>query len=173
MREFIDKIKRNWIMITTMFVVFILCSILILKNINNEDFFQAGIVDIVTILLGAIITFFLTEKLTDRRRKNDCIEHVINEIEIFVSDDRNFRVDKSTYMKQASCGNRIKYLKEASFKEIQDDMNFIETHFSEIRDLYSNHNKDEETLESVRVDINKHRDCILDKCCKIRIGLYK
>lgn len=154
-------------------VALCICAYLIMVNACNDTFFQANFIDIVTILLGAIITFILSEKLTDKRRKNDCIEHMVNEIETFISDERNFKVDKSTYMKHASCGNRIKYLKDASFKEIQDDIVFIETHFNEVRDLYSNHCNDEETFESVRIDINKHRDYIIDKCCKIRIGLYK
>ena len=72
-------------------------------------------------------------------------------------------------MKQTSCANRIKYLKDARFSDFQDDINFIETHFQEIRDLYSSH---ENKLDEVIDDFRRHQCFICDKCSKIRIGLY-
>ena len=173
MMRIMDRLHRNQGMIISIIVAICICGLLVWKNYKSADFLQAKAIDIVTILLGAVIAFYLTEKLNDKRRRNDCIEHIIAEIEMFVSDEKNFIVDKSTYMKHGSCGNRIKYLKDASFKDIKDEVDFIDANFNEIRDLYSNHNKDEATLETVRVDINKHRDNIIDKCCKIRINLYK
>ena len=148
------------------------CIVFGIKNWQEEHFFQANAIDIITILIGAGIAFYLTQRINDRRRRNDCIEHIIFEIELFVSDETNFKVDKSTLMKHSSCANRIKYLKDASFTDINDEINYIYEKFSEIRDLYSNHNKNQNELNSVKVDIDKRRDLIVDRCCKIRIGLY-
>ena len=157
--------------ISIIFVVGI-CVFLFVKNLKNTDFFSASAIDIITILLGALIAFYLTERMNDRRRRNDCIEHIISEIEGFVSDEANFKVDKGTLMKHGSCANRIKYLKDASFSDIRDEISFINDKFSEIRDLYSNHSKDQNELDTVKIDIDKRRDLIIDKCCKIRIGMY-
>ena len=153
-------------------VVLIMAVILVFANYKSTTFWEAKITDIITIVLGAVITFFITERMTDKRRRNDCIEHIIMEIEAFVSDAENFKINKNTLLKQASCANRIKYLKDASFSDIEDDVAFIEQHFSEIRNLYSNHNSSDESLNEVRIDIDRHIDQIVDKCSKIRIGLY-
>lgn len=154
-------------------VVFVLaCAFLIVANVRNDDFFSANAVEITTILFGGFITFYLTERMNDKRRRNDCIEHVIMEIEGYITDDEIYKINKNALLKQASCANRIKYLRDASFKDIQKDIEFIDTHFSFIRDLYSEHKKSQDDLDAVKKDINKHRDLIVDKCCKIRIGMY-
>ena len=164
--------RRNPASAATVIIVVIACAFLIVKNVNTKGFFIASAVDILTILLGAVIAFFLTERKNDVRRRNDCIEHVIMEIESFVSEDDNFKYGRSALMGQTSCANRIKYLKDARFKEIENDIAFVETHFEEIRNLYSNHNSAEEELNSVKKDIDRNRNLVTDKCCKIRIGLY-
>lgn len=153
-------------------IIAVICVVLVIKNFCDPEFFSASLVDIITILIGGVIAFYFTERMTDRRRRNDCIEHIIMEIESFVSDENNFKVDKGTLMKHGSCANRIKYLRDASFLDIKDEINVIEDKFNEIRDLYSNHSKIQEELDSVKIDIDKRRDIIVDKCCKIRVGLY-
>ena len=146
---------------------------MIYKNHGEVDFFTANIIDIITILLGTIITIYISESMTDQRRKNDCIEHVITEIENLVKDDNNFSMNKIALINQTSCANRIKYLNDVSFSEIKEDMEFISNNFENIKDIYSNHNSSEEGLENVRIDLDKFRAQIIDKCCKIRISLYK
>lgn len=172
MRKLCAYAKRNPSAAIAMAVAILFCVFLIYKNIKKVNFFSANAVDIITILLGVIITFYLTERMNDKRRRNDCIEHIIMEIESFVSDDNNFSICPNTLMQQASCANRIKYIKDAAFSDIKDEIDFIEHHFTDIRDLYSNHYQNEEEFKGVKKDIDKHRNCITDKCCKIRIGLY-
>lgn len=167
-----EYFKRNPGATVSIMAVLVICAFLFLKNIKGADFFTANAIDIITILLGALIAFYLTERMNDRRRRNDCIEHIVSEIEAFVSDEANFKVDKGTLMKHGSCANRIKYLKDASFSDIRDEISFIDDKFNEIRDLYSNHSKNQNELDTVKIDIDKRRDLIVDKCCKIRIGMY-
>lgn len=151
----------------------ILCIFLIYKNWKQAEFFAANLTDIITLIVGIVIAVFITERLTDQRRRNDCIEHIVMEIESFITNDDNFRIDKSTYIKHGSCANRIKYLKDAGFTDIKGDIEFIESNFENIRDLYSHHNQSDEELLRVKLDIDKHRTNIVDKCNKIRIGLYR
>lgn len=165
--------KKNPSSVVATAIVIILCIVLVIKNCKNPCFFAANLTEIITILVGVIIAIFITERLTDQRRRNDCIEHIIIEIEDFIMDDSNFVIDKSTFIKHGSCGNRIKYLKDAGFADIKSDIDFIESNFQNIRDLYSNHNQSEEALLDVKVDIDKHRMNIVDKCCKIRLLLYR
>ncbi len=172
MKRIKEYLRRNPGAAISIVIIVVICVCLIIKNITDTRFFSASAIDIITILLGALIAFYLTERMNDRRRRNDCIEHIVSEIETFVSDEANFKVDKETLMKHGSCANRIKYLKDASFSDIREEINFIDDKFSEIRDLYSNHSKDQNELDTVKIDIDKRRDLIVDKCCKIRIGMY-
>ena len=164
--------KKNLGIAAFVVIIALACLFLVLKNIKTPNFLSASLIDIVTIILGVAITLFLTESLNDKRRRNDCIEHIIMEIESFISDDNNFKANPNTLMRQSSCANRIKYIKDAGFPDIKDDIDFIEQHYTEIRDLYSNHYQNETELQGVKKDIDKHRDLIVDKCCKIRVGLY-
>ena len=170
MKKYILRHKFPLI-VSTIFLLF--CIYLIWLNKGNEDFWSASVVDITSILIGVLIAFFITERYTDTRRRNDCIEHIILEIEDAVSSESIFSMDRITYLKQQSCANRIKYLKDAAFPDLVKDIEFIETNFESIRDLYSNHNSSAESLSSVYLDVKKHRDNITDKCCKIRVELYK
>lgn len=154
-----------------MLLTVLACAMLIKMNWKKAGFFSANAVDIVTIFIGVFIAFYLTEQMNDRRRRAECIEHVIMEIEAFIADDDNYKVNPTALMRQQSCANRIKYIKDAEFPDIKEDIVFIEQHFDEIRDLYSNHNNVQE-IDHVKKDIDRHRTLINDKCCKIRINLY-
>jgi len=147
-------------------------NIRLLNNGQNADFFKASFVDIASIALGSYIIFFLTEQLNDKRRRNDCIEHIITEIENMISDERFFSVSRTALMLQASCANKIKYLKDANFTNISIEVEFIESKITDIRELYSNHSTSEEELKGVLKDFEKKRNDISDKCDKIRVSLY-
>lgn len=157
------------------FLPIIGCVVLLLVGIYNfssATFWDASFVDIITIGLAVFLSFYLTEKLNDERRRNDCIEHIIIEIEQMMDEDSVFSLDKKTLLHQRSCANRIKYLKDAKFQDIQEDIDFIAREFEEIRNLYSSHNQTEHKLRAVQVDFERHRNLICDKCNKIRVGLY-
>ena len=167
MAIYIRKHKSlSYSIIATICVVFLLIE----KNYKKTAFFEASLVDIVTIVIAVFITCTLTMSEDDRQRRNQCIEQIILEIEALVVNENVFcEQNQVAFMKQRSCANRIKYLRDADFDGITDDIVFIENHFNEIRDLYSNHKDD---LGSVRKDFEKHQNLISDKCNKIRVGLY-
>lgn len=165
-------IKRNLNSCITIFLI--LTGIwFIYESRHNNCFWNANATDIVTIVIGTVIAFYLTENMTDLRRRNDCIEHIIIEIENFVSNEDNFKINRTTFIRQASCANRIKYLQDASFSDIKSDIEFIEKHYDEIRKLYSENSNNEDNLNDVRGDIDKHKIHIIDKCVKIRTSLYR
>lgn len=170
--KILKSIKRNPSVYLALAVIVGISVYLIVKNVSEEQFFSANAIEILTILLGVFVAFFLAERMNDRRRRDDCIEHIVLEIENFMEEDNNFKAGRASLMKQASCANRIQYLKKASFRDIEQDIEFIESHFDEIRNIYSSHNSSDEELERVKIDLDRHRNNIADKCNKIRIGLY-
>ena len=169
-------LKRIWespvILITGLFV-FSICLFLFIRNFKEDDFLKVDLMGLLTIILGYLITFLLSAKSTRDMKRKECIEHVVDYIEGFVSDDNNFQKSEQTLFRQSNCANRIKYLKDAKFIETREDIDFIKKHFQRIRDLYSDHSTSPESLRAVKKDIDKHRQQIIDKCIKIRIELYK
>lgn len=147
---------------------------LALGNLHKSTFWEASLVDLITLVIAIVLSFFITQVIDDDKRRKQCIEDVILEIQSMVGDERCYSVcGRQALLKQQSCANKIKYLKEAGFKDIAKDIDFIENEFCEIRDLYSEHNKSEKDLAGIQKDIDRHVDGIYDKCDKIRIALYK
>ncbi len=169
----IKEIALKWKKYITLVIIIATISLLLAKNFEMPEFFKASFVDIITIILAVFITYYLTEKNNNIRRRNDCIEHILLEIEEMINDEIFFSTNKRALQHQSSCANRIKYIKEAGFYDIQEEINFIAEKFDEIRDLYSNHSQNKNELQKVFIDFEKHRDYICDKCNKIRVEIYK
>lgn len=165
--------RQNRLGILLFVFVSLSCGVLIIKNCRSGDFFEASFVDILTIILGSLIIVFLTESLTDTRRRNDAIEHTIEEIEIFIENDENFDFQNdSALSRQMSCGNKIKYLNDASLFEIQNDVEFIQEHYDSIRKEFSNSMLVSEQRPLAAARIEQNRRLIQDRCCRIRLELY-
>ena len=164
------KILKKWGLYLPTGIVLLISVALLLINCTKTEFFEANLIDIVTIAIAGIITWYLTEKQEDDRRRNDCIEHIIVEIEGMILSEEIFSKEKKiTLLKQSSCANRIKYLKDANFQEIREDIEFISSQFEMLRNLYSEHMDDPSVVEA---DFRKIQSRIGDKCNKIRLGLY-
>lgn len=166
------RIENPALSVTGLSVV-IVCVVLIISNHKQENFFNADLIDIVTILLGSVITFLISEKNNRNVKRKECIERVIDFIEASVLDDMIFQPSDEALFKQYNCANRIKYLEKANFVETRNDIVFIRERFQILRELYSNHSHDPEELKKAKIDFDKYRRQIIDKCTKIRIELYK
>ena len=165
----INTIKKYLLPVIGVVIIITLLFI----NFSSTTFWNASFTEIITIGMAVFISFYLTEKLNDKRRRNECIEHIILELEQMMNEEYIFSIDKKkSFMYQRSCANRIKYLKDANFQDIREDINFIANEIETIKDLYSNHNQNKKSLEAHFADFDKHRNLICDKCNKIRIGLY-
>lgn len=172
MKKWIHRNATVVIVVTTVAI----CAWLFYKNHVHEDFWVAQITDIITVLFACLITVFVSERGSNIRKRNECIKQIIDDIETFIANEDNFfspNGNQEVFIKQTSCANRIKYLKDASIPELEEDIDFISSQFEVIRDLYSNHYQQENGLELVRKDFDKHRTHIIDKCNKMRIELYK
>lgn len=143
---------------------------LIYANYWSDYFWRASLVNIITIFVAGFVTYYLKEQKDDSVRRNACIESIVGEIENMVlsteimSDSR-----PKALSKQTACSSRIKYLKDANIKGIQEDIDFIDQHFWQLRDLYS---PNETIMEKNLPMIQKQQDLIAARCVKIRISLF-
>ena len=106
----INTIKKYLLPVIGVVIIITLLFI----NFSSTTFWNASFTEIITIGMAVFISFYLTEKLNDKRRRNDCIEHIILELEQMMNEEYIFSIDKKkSFMYQRSCANRIKYLKDA------------------------------------------------------------
>ena len=165
-----QKIDSGIIILIVAIIIGIGLIIVNLFIVKNGDFLKSSLIDIIALVIVGIFVFYLSERKSDKRRKYDCVEHIIIEIQNILESGEYYSNNKLALIRQTSCANKIKYIIDANIQEIEEDIIFIDTHFQEIRNLYSNHQQD---LDSVRSDIDRHQILICDKCDKIRINLYK
>lgn len=118
------------------FIIFLLVILLII-NFSSKTFWDASLIDILTIGLAVLLSFYLTGSMNNERRRNDCIEHIIVEKEQMTDEEYIFSNQKKTLIHQQSCANRIKYIKDANFQDIRESIDFIAREFEEIKNLYS------------------------------------
>lgn len=155
-------------------IVLVIASVMIFRNYKYSTFWNANLIQILTITLTAIISFFFVQRLTDRRRKIDCFEHILTEIQNLINNnDVIFSYDKNATNLQKSVANKIKHLKDHGFKEISADLEYINNEFTELRELYDNHNQSVDSLKAITLDLNRHKINISDKIDKIRLSLYE
>ena len=172
MKKMWKYIMNNVPICIEILLVLAISCVLIIKNCRDNTFYKANLVNIATLIIAGIITVAISDRNNRRNRRNDCIEHLVLEIEKMVSDDSAFSKNDMALIVQQSCGNRIKYLKEAGFKDIDDDVEFISTHFEELRLLYSENSQNDAKLNGVKETMQRLRSNISDKCNKIRVSLY-
>ena len=156
------------------YVFLILALILILllvhANWSSSTFWQASLLNIMTMFMACFVTYYWKERKDDIVRRNSCIESVINEIEVLTMSQEIISNTKNVALsKQVACANRIKYLKDAGFSDIQDDVEFIDKHFEMMRDLYS---PDKKTMKKNTDKFKKQQELVAARCVKIRINLY-
>lgn len=150
-----------------------IAGFLIFKNWGTENFWDASFIQIATLFVAATLSFFFVQKLTDKRRKVDCFDHVLTEIQNKIDNDIIiFSLNKNALTLQKSIANKIKHLKEHSFPKIKEDLEYIENQFEELRSLYGNHRTSDADLKSVEPDMIRHKTNISDKIDKIKLELY-
>lgn len=154
-------------------VISLIALVIIIVNLPNEDFWTVNIIQILTFWLTAIISFFFVQRLTDKRRKIDCYEHILTEIQNNINDNGMlFSHTKEALTLQKSIANKIKHLQDHSFSQISKDLKYISDEFTELRELYDNHNQSPSSLSLINSDISRHKANISDKIDKIKLVLY-
>lgn len=157
------------------FIIFVFAGAItiVLLNFRDPDFWSANIVQVLTLVISVFLSFFLVQRFTDKRRKIDCYEEILNNIqETICLNEIIFSNSQEALLLQKSVANKIKHLKDHSFKEVQSDLEYIDNEFTELRQLYSNHQQSSDSLQSIELDLTRHKTNISGKIDKIMLTLY-
>ena len=159
-------------------VTMVILPIIMVWNIckNGTAFFDATIYQILSLSFAVVITFMLTQKKNDERRKIDMLEKMIASIQKDIQNPEVFGYDSEesrelALLNQKSLANRIDILTETC--KNNKDIEYIERELGELREIYGTHMNDGEYMKKSSRDLKRHIVNIEDKCSKIIFDLYK
>ena len=147
--------------------------------VDAGAFFTASIYQIISLLFAIVITYLLTQRKNDKRRKNDMLDKMILGIQKDISEKTLVcyatEEERSiALLLQKSLASRLEYLKNARMcASIVDEIDYISKEMENLREFYGSHMTDKEYMEKSSTDFEKYIVNISDKCFSIRLKLYE
>lgn len=172
MDKFCSTIRK--IPIVFLFVCF---GGLIYINLDNKNFFDMDLYKILSLAIIVFVSYYLTQKKLDNRKKIEVLDNIIKTI-IEATFDLSEEALKSENSKLfmmtiRNIDNKVALLERIAIDyKIVDDIAYINKESEDINNLVSNHIGDNVILISIYVDIEKHIKNIQNKCDEILFKIY-
>lgn len=146
-------------------------------NYKNDDFFKMNLYQIVSLSFVVFVSYYLTQKKLDSRKQRDVLNDLITEII-----DCSFKLtleavlsekSKLFMMELRNIENRLSLLEKVSGEYgIKIEINYLKSQNTAMLNLVSNHLDDNDTLEKIFVDIEKHINNLQNKCKEVQFIIY-
>ena len=169
-----DKKTNGIILFLT--AIFIIAEVTFNILEDGKAFFNSNLISLIGVMSAVFISYFVVQRLTDKRRKADAFDRMLLTIEQEVENTAKlFSEDKpEALLIQRSLANRIRYLKEAAeWDSIEKDMVYIESRFSDLRNAYGEYIDKSQRSTSQFNTMKRCATDIKDKCVHARLELYK
>lgn len=162
-------------------ILAVIISLLIafaIYNINNNDaFFTASLVNIITIAIAVFVSFYLVQKRTDERKRKDILLSLLTKLQSVIEDEKTYNFDAQSKdeitMRKRDISNWIKILEDANPPYIKDeDVKFIREKFDEYSDIIGNHIDDLDALRKLKKDLKRPIDLMESKIVKIELDIF-
>lgn len=145
---------------------------------NNTDFWDASAVNIITIIIAVVISYFFVQRKSDKRKQKDILLDLISKLQLQVSDEKAFDFTGQTreeiLMRNRDISNKINILNEVKdIFSIQEEMDFICKEIEEYLNLIGNHSTDLEYLIKSKQELERPLTLISNKLFEMSINLYK
>ncbi len=108
----------------------------------NKDFFKTPLTTLVSVLVAIILSYYLTQRKVDDRRRKEKIDQLLYKIQGIVLEDNFIIVQDTDLILHRSVANKIQYLEKNIPDEIRDDVNRLANIFKDYRYFYGEHYKD-------------------------------
>lgn len=145
----------------------------------NDKFWEMSLFQVMTLTATIFLAFFLSQKLTDDRRREEKAESLLMIIQEELQDprftDMNSQEDIDYVgIKNRRIANTIDCLQEISDKVgITEGVGIIKNKFESYEELYGNHVADLVHLQSSKIDFENIIVCIKDECERLIVSFYK
>ncbi|MBR5023411.1 MAG: hypothetical protein IKY18_09560 [Oscillospiraceae bacterium] len=82
------KDKKSWIPIALFFVPF---AVFVTYNIrHNSEFWNASAVNIITILIAVVISYYLVQRKSDKRKQKEILLELISKLRLLVDSEKSY-----------------------------------------------------------------------------------
>ena len=169
------KYNKKDIGIIAILILFVLASSV--YNWSSKSFFKMDLYKIISLTLIVGVSYYLTQKKLDNRKKRDVLNEIIN-----VIINTTYQLNKNTIqsenaklfvMEIRNIENKISLIEKVSKEyKVTDEINYIKREVETINDMISNHISDKDTLLKIFVDIEKHIKNIQNKCEEMQFKIY-
>ena len=159
--------------------VALVIGLLVYNIIKNEQFFEASFSTCLSLLAVIGISFFLSQRLTDKRKQRDIMLKVVESLEILVADSRLYKITMETteeeiLMRNRAISNRISILAQCPNRVgIDEQVRFIQEKFKEYEDFVGNHIKDRTYLTQSEKELRRPIELIDHKTYELMLKLYE
>ena len=146
--------------------------------IVNEKFWELSISNVLTLLVALIITFLLTQKTTEVRRKKDVVVKMLDRLYILLSDIRMVKIQSQETIDFVKIQNRTisnkitcleKFAKDLKFEE---EIRKMKTDFDSYENFFSEHMSDLDYLIKSERTFNNKMQLLDNQCDNILAKLY-
>lgn len=158
-------------------------SILVCNFFANDEFFKASFIQCLPLIFTLFIVFFATQYKNDFRKYKEHAERIIFKLQNLITDekfyqfkvcDNNEEREKEINAVNRKIQNYLTILQEYSKSlDIEEEIKYIQTEFSNYKDKVGDHIKDFEYLSKSEKEFLKHSENIDTKCEFIILKLYK
>ena len=142
---------------------------------NNKSFFEASFTSLATICVAVIVSFYLVQLKTDKRRQKEKIDTLLYKIQSYLTEESFLLGGEDAWKNlilHRSIFNKIKYLENLNIdKKILDELKKVKGYLEKFRCTYSENYLDEEKLKDKYDELKHYITLIDDICDKIHILL--
>lgn len=165
---------KNKRILIEIIVFCVVMAFLIIPNLDNKEFWNASIYQVISIGMALVVSFFVAQRLTERRRKIDFYEKKLIYLQEKINNKNYITMNNTQQCRQeiVIIANLITRLKNHAVKATLDDFTYIEEQFTEIRQLYDNHINTTNGIDVVNNDIDRHIANISGRIDEILLKLY-
>lgn len=170
------KNKLWWIPVSLLAICF---AVFVLYNIrHNEEFWSASAVNIITILIAVVISYFLVQRKSDRRKQKEILLDLINKLRLLIDSEETYdftgQSREEIMMRNRDISNKVQILTNLqTVFGIEEDMKFIQEKTEEYLSLVGDHSMDLDYLIKSKKELQRPLMLISTKLVSMSIDLFQ
>lgn len=170
--------KTRTLVIIMVFPMLFILGLSIYNGICNDKFWEASATTCFSLFVAAILSFFLAQRQTDRRKQKEIFIQLLESLKNIVDDERSYKLKNSSkeeiLMRKRDMSNKIQFVKKYSETfSIKKEIDFIEEKFTEYDSVIGDHIEDLETLGKLDNELGRPLSLMSQKIFEVMLNLFK
>lgn len=171
-----NKISMSGIILLS--ILFILAIPLVITNIKgNNEFFDTSITSLLSLITVIYVSFYLTQKINDKRKKLDHIIELLEKIQVTINNDdfialQDKNAREKALMLHRKISNKIEIIKDYRYhSDLLKLINEMVKDLQEMRNLYGEYTPGSSLSNDDDREIHRIINRIDHNCDKLQTAL--